>query len=376
MFKNRLFTPGPTPIPHSVNLAMSSEMIHHRHAEFITLFTQIRNQLKSLFLTTEEVCIISGSGTASLEAIVTNFSNQSEVLVVNAGKFGERWVDLNKKFGNTVHSINLDWGQSVSSETVLKTLKENSQITHVFLTHSETSTGSATDIKTIADQIKQFNSNILVCVDGVTAVGAMEFRFDDWQIDLACTGSQKGLMMPPGLSFVAISKLAWKYYNDAHCYYFDLKATQDSAKKNSTPFTPAVSLLFGLHESLSLLENETIEVVWNRHQKLADATREAIKKLGLKLLSTQTSNALTAVYVPINIDGDELVQRFKSICGITIAGGQDHLKGKIFRISHLGYYDEFDIITVIAGLEKVLISFDFEFELGAGVNAAMKSFWK
>ncbi|MCB0280297.1 MAG: alanine--glyoxylate aminotransferase family protein, partial [Calditrichaeota bacterium] len=196
-----------------------------------------------------------------------------------------------------------------------------------------------------------------------------------WQIDLACTGSQKGLMMPPGLSFVVASKAAWQKYNNGHQYYLDMKATYDNALKNSTPYTPAVSLIFGLNQSLNLIINETVEGIWHRHQQLADSVRSAINALKLELFAENPSNALTSVKVPDSIDGEKLIRQFKEFCGMTIAGGQDQLKGKIFRISHLGYYDEFDMVTVIAGLEKVLIHNKFKFEQAAGVKAAMQSLW-
>ena len=375
MFKKRLFTPGPTPIPHSVNLAMITEMIHHRHPEFIKLFKSIRESLKYLFQTKQEVCIIAGSGTVSLEAIVSNFTNKSKVLVINAGKFGLRWKELNIIYNNDVVSLDLEWGKSVTSEMVLKILKNDLTITHVFLTHSETSTGAAIDIMEISEKIKKFNSDILICVDGITAIGAMKFKFDEWNIDVACTGSQKGLMLPPGLSFVVASELAWQSYQNHSAYYFDLRLIYDSAQKNSTPFTPAISMLQGLKESLSIIQTETIESIWERHLQLANSVRSAVDHLGLELFANNPSNALTAIRVPDKIDGLELVKRFKLLAGMTVAGGQDTLKSKIFRISHLGYYDEFDMISVIAGLEKVLHSFSYKFNIGTGVKAAMDSLW-
>ena len=378
MFKNRLFTPGPTPIPDEVLSALAKPIIHHRHEEFEDIFRSVNELLSYLFQTKNKVITVSGSGSAAMEAIVASFTNSSEVLVVSAGKFGERWEHLNKLYSNKTTVLKKEYGQSATASEIITELKKNNSIEYLFLTHSETSTGAYTDIRSIAREVSELYPNIKIIVDGITAVGAHELRFDDWGIDCIATGSQKGLMLPPGLAFIAVSDRMWNVHNDRQTMYLNLKLANEHLEKNSTPFTPAVGLIVALEKALLMIKEEGIENVWQRHQRLSEACRSAVKCLGLKLFAENPSFALTSIKIPENSAEvfKGFLKRFKEDSGITIAGGQGELKGKIFRISHLGYYDDFDIITIISALEKFLYQNSMIKEYGTGVTAAMKILFK
>jgi serine---pyruvate transaminase len=378
MHKYRLFTPGPTPVPDEVLSVLSQPMIHHRYDEFQEIFKNINSKLSYLFQTETNVLTLTGSGTAAMEAIVANFTDKSNVLIVSAGKFGERWLHINKLYSNNTFVLEKEYGESVESNEILDFLKKNKEIDYLFLTHSETSTGAYTDIKEIAKSVSGFNSNIKIIVDGITAISAHEMRFDEWGIDCVATGSQKGLMLPPGLSFIAVSKRMWDIHNNKQSYYLNLKLAAENLKKNLTPFTPAVGLIVALQKALELIEREGIENVWARHEKLSRACREAVCCLGLELFAVKPSFALTSVKIPSKFSNvfDDFLRKFKAETGITLAAGHGELKGKIFRISHLGYYDEFDIITVISALEKFLYKNKCIKSLGAGTTAAMNVLFK
>jgi serine---pyruvate transaminase len=375
MIKKRLYTPGPTPVPEKIMLTMAEPMIHHRHPEFQEILTSVNENLKYLFQTKNGVMTLTSSGTGAMEASVANVLSKGDTAVyVNGGKFGERWGELLNAYGCKAVEIATEWGIPVSPEQVVDVVKNHPETKAVYLTHSETSTGTATDIKTIAELIHAHNNDIAVIVDGITSVGAMEIKMDEWDLDIVVTGSQKGLMIPPGLSHIALSERAWGLVDrsDLPSYYFDLKAAKKALEQNDTPWTPAVTLFIGLKEALQALREEGIENVWARHQKLADAIREGCKALGLKLLSSSPSNALTAVYVPEGVEFKKFNTVLKQKYGITVAGGQGHLKGKIFRISHLGYYDELDMMTMMAALERTLSEVGAEIKLGAGLTAAQE----
>lgn len=374
--KKRLYTPGPTPVPESIMLKMAEPMIHHRHKEFTDLFARVNKNLQYLFQTSEDVYTLTSSGTGAMEAAVSNLHCAGDTaLFVNGGKFGERWGELLQAYGVTPVELAVEWGTAVAPDKILSALKANPQINAVYLTHSETSTGTATDVKTLASLIHQ-HSDALVVVDGITAVGAMESRMDDWGIDVVVTGSQKGLMVPPGLAFIAVSKRAWKMVSRSNLpnYYFNLKKAQNALTTSDTPWTPAISLIIGVDAALEMIRQTGVEQVWARHDRLARSIRAGIEALGLTLLSKAPSSALTAVYIPESIDGKQFNKVLKNNYGITIAGGQGHLTGKIFRISHLGYYDELDMITMISALEMTLQECGYKFELGSGIRAAQAIF--
>lgn len=370
--KKRLFTPGPTPVPEHVMLTMAEPMIHHRHPEFITLFQRVNDNLKYLFQTSQDVFTLTSSGTGAMEAAVCNLLSAGDSAVyVNAGKFGERWGELCRAYGVRAEEIVVEWGQSVNASDVARVLKQHTGCTAVFVTHSETSTGVLQDVRSVAKVVRD-NSDALVVVDGITSIGALELRMDAWGLDVVMTGSQKGLMIPPGLAFIAFSERAWKRVERATLprYYFDLRNAKNALRNSETPWTPAVSLVVGLDTALQMIRQEGIEAVWNRHATMAEAVRAGCKTIGLRLLAACPSNALTAVYFPDGIDAQQFSSILKQKYAITVAGGQGPLKGKIFRISHLGYYDVLDAISVISALEMTLKDCGWEFEHGAGVRAA------
>jgi aspartate aminotransferase-like enzyme len=378
MFKQRLFTPGPTPIPEKVELRMAEPIIHHRSSAFTAILDRVNKNLQYLFQTSGPVLILTSSGTGGVEAtFVSLFSTGDTVIAVNGGKFGERWVAMPKKFGLNAVELKVAWGSAPSERDLLDLLRRHPEAKAVYLTHSETSTGAATDVKRLARVIRE-NSRALVCVDGITAIGAHELRFDEWGIDVCVTGSQKGLMIPPGLAFVALSPRAVDQMASSNLpsFYFNLRKAHASWQKNDTPWTPAASLVIGVDEALGMIRAEGIENVWRRHERLATAVRAGIRALGLRLFSEVPSYAVTPVWLPETIAWKTFNHALKETYGITVAGGQDEYAGKIFRISHLGYYDDFDMLAVIGGIERTLADCGWKFEPGSGVRAAQEVFLK
>jgi aspartate aminotransferase-like enzyme len=375
-FKKRLFTPGPTPVPETVMLAMAEPMIHHRNPEFNEIFARVNKNLQYLFQTTQPVLTLTCSGTGGVEAtFVSLFSPGDTVIAVNGGKFGERWVKMPKTFGLNAVEIKTEWGKAPTEQQILDALKANPNAKAVYLVHSETSTGTATDVKKLARVIRE-NSSALVCVDGITSIGAHEFRFDEWGIDACVTGSQKGLMIPPGLAFVALSERAIAAMEQSKLpkFYFDLRKALKSYADNTTPWTPAVSLIIGLDRALEMIRVETMEGIWKRHELMANAVREGVLALGLKLFSPFPSYAVTPVWVPEGVEWKTFNKILKNTYGITIAGGQDDYAGKIFRVSHLGFYDQLDALSVVGALEHTLTECGWKFPAGAGVQAVQKVF--
>ncbi len=357
-------------------LRMAQPIIHHRHPEFLEILTRVNKNLQYLFQTSHEVLTLTSSGTGAMDAAVCNLHSPGETAIfVNGGKFGERWGEILRAYGVQAVEIQVPWGDSVTPDQIQAGLKSHPSAKAVYLTHSETSTGAATDIKSIAAAVHQ-NSDAVVIVDGITAVGAMEMRMYEWQIDGVVTGSQKGLMIPPGLAFLALSEKAWNVAGRSTLpkYYFDLQKARKAFAENDTPWTPAVSLVIGVDSALEMVRQEGIENVWARHERLARGIRSGVQALGLKILGKCPSNALTAVFIPESVDSKQFNKVLKNTYGITIAGGQGHLKGKIFRISHLGYYDELDMTTMISALEMTLRECGYTFELGSGVRAALQTF--
>ncbi|HED30707.1 MAG TPA: alanine--glyoxylate aminotransferase family protein [Prosthecochloris aestuarii] len=373
--KKRLFTPGPTPVPEHVMLSMAEPIIHHRNPEFMEILTRVHSNLKYLFQTARPVVVLSASGTGGMEAAVSScFQPGDKLITVNSGKFGARWSKLAQTFtGNVVEEL-VEWGSSIEPDRMLELLRMHPDAKGVCLTHSETSTGTATDIQTLCALVRE-QSDALILVDGITAIGAHEFHFDDWGADICITGSQKGLMMPPGLALVAISERAETIIKrlETPQFYLSLKKALASHQGDDTPFTPAVSLIIGLDKALEMIREEGLEQIWNRHERLAAACRKGCEALGMNLFSSSPSYAVTPVWLPEEVDWDEFNTSLKFNNGITVAAGQDAYKGKIFRISHLGYYDELDMLTVIGGIERALHEVGFDFEIGAGVTAVQKA---
>ncbi|MEE8494623.1 MAG: alanine--glyoxylate aminotransferase family protein [Nitrospirales bacterium] len=375
MLKRYLLAPGPTPVPPEVLLAMARPVIHHRAPEFADLFAKVREDLKWVFQTGNDVLILASSGTGGMEGSVANFlSPGDKALVVNGGKFGERWGKLCKTFGVQVSDIKVEWGRAVDPQLVAEALKKDPSIKAVYVQASETSTGVAHDVRTLAEIVKGYEDTILV-VDAITALGVFDIQTDAWGLDVVVSGSQKAFMLPPGLAFVSVSEKAWRLAEKAKngAFYFDFKKERQSQVKNQTAYTPAVSLIFGLQEVLTMLKSEGLEAVFARQAKLAQAMREGAKAAGLALFAKDSpSDALTAISAPEGVDGQAVYKNLRVQYGITAAGGQDHLKGKIFRVSHMGYMDRFDVITALAAIEMVLKGLGHPVKLGSGVAKAQE----
>ena len=373
--KARLFTPGPTPVPEKVTNRMAEPILHHRTKEFSDIFMQASKILQELFQTKEDVYMLASSGTGAMEAAVVNHLNPGdEVLTIEGGKFGERWGELCDVYGVKATRIAVPWGRAFTPAEMRAELQKKSDYKAVLLTHSETSTGVAIDLEKMA-QVIHDASEALIIVDGITSVGAMPLKMDDWGVDVVVTGSQKGLMLPPGLAFIASSQRAWKAVEASTQprYYFDLRKARKSLKDQTTPFTPAVTLVVGLLEALKMIQAEGVEAVWKRHAILAESTRRAIRALDLELLADSPSNAVTAVKIPDSLQEAGIDNRLKEK-GIIAAGGQGKLKGKIFRISHLGYYDVQDMLAAISILEEVLLDVGWPIKGGEGVLALQKTY--
>jgi aspartate aminotransferase-like enzyme len=373
MIKQYLLSPGPTPIPNEVALAMSETMIHHRTPQFNKIFDEARESLKKLFGTQNDVLMLASSGTGAMEASVANlFSPGDKVLVINGGKFGERWLNISNAYGLNPIEMKVEWGQAVKVAEVEKQLKANPDLQGVMIQASETSTTVLHPIKEIA---KLTQNGPLFLVDGVTAVGVVSLPLDAWSIDVLVTGSQKALMLPPGLGFIALSDRAWEKTKQAKLprFYFDLNLERKNQQKGSGAFTPAVSLIFGVRASLQMIEREGLANVYARHDRLCRATRAAATALGLKLLAPDSpSPAATGIYLPNGIDADAVLEYLRDKMNVTLAEGQDQLKGKAIRIAHIGYMGAFDVITAIAALEMALRKFGAEIPLGRGVAAAQE----
>jgi aspartate aminotransferase-like enzyme len=373
MIKQYLLSPGPTPIPNEVALAMSETMIHHRTPQFNKVFEEVRQGLKKLFGTKNDVLMLASSGTGAMEAAVSNlFSPGEKVLVINGGKFGERWLNISNAFGLNPVEIKVEWGKAVKIEEVEKQLKAHPDTKGVMIQASETSTTTLHPVKEIAQLTR---GGPLFIVDGVTAVGVLSVPVDEWGIDALVTGSQKALMLPPGLAFIALSDRAWEKTTGAKLprFYFDLNLERKNQQTGSGAFTPAVSLIFGLRASLSLIEREGLDQVYARHARMSRATRAAATALGLKLLAPENpSPAATGVFLPDGIDADQVLDYLRDQMNITLAEGQDQLKGKVIRIAHVGYMGAFDVITAVAALEMALRKFGVEIPFGRGVAAAQE----
>jgi len=373
MIKQYLLSPGPTPIPNEVALAMSETMIHHRTPQFNKVFEEARQGLKKLFGTKNDVLMLASSGTGAMEAAVSNlFSPGEKVLVINGGKFGERWLNISNAFGLNSVEIKVEWGKAVKIEEVEKQLKAHPDTKGVMIQASETSTTTLHPVKEIAQLTR---GGPLFIVDGVTAVGVLSVPVDEWGIDALVTGSQKALMLPPGLAFIALSDRAWEKTTGAKLprFYFDLNLERKNQQTGSGAFTPAVSLIFGLRASLSLIEREGLDQVYARHARMSRATRAAATALGLKLLAPENpSPAATGVFLPDGIDADQVLDYLRDQMNITLAEGQDQLKGKVIRIAHVGYMGAFDVITAVAALEMALRKFGVEIPFGRGVAAAQE----
>ncbi|NJR40405.1 MAG: alanine--glyoxylate aminotransferase family protein [Leptolyngbyaceae cyanobacterium CSU_1_4] len=376
--KLMLMIPGPTPVPEQVLLALAKHPIGHRSGDFSQIMAEVVDGLKWLHQTQNDVLILAASGTGAMEAGIINFLSPGDrVLVGSNGKFGERWAEVCQAYGLTVESVTAEWGKPLDPEQFRTALEADTaqQIKAVIVTHSETSTGVLNDLQTISSFVKGHGA--LMIADAVTSLGATSVPMDEWNLDVVGSGSQKGFMLPPGLGFVAVSPKAWAAYAHAKLprYYLDLGKYRKDAAKNTTPFTPPVNMFFALQVALKMMRAEGLENIFARHQRQMNATRAAMKAMGLPLLAADGygSPAITAV-APINVEAEKIRSIVRKRFDIAMAGGQDHLSGKIFRVGHLGFVSDRDILTAISALEAALQELSYEgFVPGTGVTAAAKA---
>lgn len=371
MRKFRLLAPGPTEVPPQVLQALSRPVIHHRTPEFEALFEEVRRGLQWLFQTRQDVLILAASGTGAMEGAVVNACSPGEkVLVLKGGKFGERWAEICRAYGLTVIPVELPYGKAVDPAAVGEALRREPGIAAVFATHSETSTGVLNDIEAIAAIVRR--TPALLVVDAITSLGVVDVPTDDWGVDVVVAASQKAIMLPPGLAFACLSERAWAAAGRARLprYYFNFLTERKSQAEHQTAWTPAVSLVAGLKVALDLMQAEGLQAIFARHERLAAATRAAATALGLTLFAERPTPAVTAVKVPEGVDGGAVVRLLRDKHGISIAGGQGSMRGKIFRIATLGYADAYDVLTGIAALEFTLAELGYPVRLGDGLRAA------
>ncbi len=373
--KNYVLTPGPVPVPEFVMLEMAKPIIHHRTEEFEAIFSKATEGLKEVFMTKEEVLILASSGTGAMDAAVSNtLSKGDKALVVNGGKFGERWLKICKAYGVETVELKVEWGKAVDVTEIENHIKKDKSIKAVLIQASETSTGVEHPIKDIAKLTKN-RTDILLIVDGITAVGAFPVEFDNWGIDILIGGSQKAFMMPPGLAFIVLSKKAWKFNEESDLpkFYLDLTQAHKNSLKNTSPWTPAVTLVIGLNAVLEHFKKMGLNALFKRHAILSEATIKGFEAIGLENFAEGcTSTALSVIKSPEGIDAGVIIKGLKEKYGMIVAGGQDQAKGKIFRITHMGYVDKGDIIAVIAGVEGILSELGHNFSAGSGVATATK----
>ena len=379
MRKIYLLTPGPTPIPESVLAAMSQPIIHHRTPAFMTVFEEVKAGLKYVFQTKQDVLILTATGTGAMDASVSNlFSKGEKVITVNAGKFGERWTKIAKTYGLQPIEIKIEAGDSLDPAQLEQTIQAHPDAKAILFQASETSTGVKLPVQEICRLARA--ANMASICDAITACGVFDLPMDEWEIDVMITGSQKAFMLPPGLAMISLSERAWQMNEKANLprFYFDLARERKNLPKNQTAWTPGISLILGLRESLRIIKEEGLHNVFKRHEFLAKAMRAGTSALGLELLPKKpqfASTAITAVKVPSSIkDGKQIPKIMRDKFGVTIVGGQDELEGKILRLSHFGYCDRFDIVTAISALELALNELGHKVEFGKGVGAVLKTF--
>ncbi len=373
MRKPRLMTPGPAMVPEDVLLELARPVIHHRSAEAKDVITEVSAGLKEVFQTRNDVMILTASGTGAMEAAAVNtVPPGGKALILNAGHFAARWVNICKAFEINAVSLDFEWGQPVDPDRVAQALKANPDTVCVMGTLSETSTGTGHPVEAIGRVVAE--SPAVFAVDGISGVGAMECRADDWGIDLLCVGSQKALMLPPGLAFISVSPKAWAKIDafESHSYYFNLKAARSKMKEFDTPYTPAHTLILALRTALRRIKEEGIENVWQRHRRMSEACQAGVQALGLELFSSRPAEGLTAFRVPAGLKDSQIRNKLSERFGITTVGGQGKLKGHIVRIGHMGYTDEIDVIGTIAALEMTLAELGMDIEPGRGVTAAQQ----
>lgn len=370
MMKLRLFTPGPTMVSPEALLAMAQPLDHHRTAGFRATLKECVEMLGKVIGTRTKPLVVTGSGTAAMEAgIIGCCKKDAKTLVCHAGKFGERWRDILKAFDLPFVEYQLEYGHGFKAENMAGMLEKHPDVKAVIFVHSETSTCAISEAQGIAKVCREHGA--LCLVDGITSIGTVPFKMDDWGIDIAVTGSQKALMLPPGLGIVAVSDRAWEVI-DAHqppAYYNDLKKYRKSMEGHDTPYTPNNQMVSGLKHTLSKIMEEGIENVWARTALLAKATRAAVEALGMKLFAKDPVDSVTAIVVPAGVDEGKWRKDLRSNFGIHCAGGQGSMKGNIIRLNHMGYVDAVDTVGAIAALEWTLADQGYKFDMGAGTGA-------
>jgi serine---pyruvate transaminase len=375
MLKPRLFTPGPTPVPEETLLELAKPVTYHRTAEQKQILGEVLADLKYVYQTTNDVLCLTSSGTGGMEAAVSNLlAPGKKAILLTAGRWGERWRGIMKGFGINVVSVEVPYGKAVQPAQLEDALAKNPDAVAVFSTLSETATGVGHDIEAFGKIVAK--TPAVLVVDGISGLGAMECRTDAWHVDVMVSGSQKALMLPPGLAYVSVSPKAWgviEANTAAKTFYFDLKRYRAKLPENDTPFTPANTLIKAQRVSLKKIRAEGIENLWARHARMGAAARAAVAAMGLTNFAERPNNALTVVAVPPGIDGNELLKNLEKKYGYKLANGQDTLKGKIWRLSHMGYCDPFDVIGALSALELALLDAGFKLEPGAGVAAAQRA---
>ena len=355
--------PGPTPCPDYVLEAMNRDMINHRGPEFRAMLLRITERLKQVFQTSNEVIILTGSGTGAMEASVVNILSPGDVVLsVSIGEFGERLAEIAETYGASVVRLSFPMGTAADPEAIRKSLNENPAIKAVLVTHNETSTGITNDMAAISRVVKEFDT--LLVVDGISSISSLPFLTDEWGCDIVMSGSQKGYMVPPGLAFVSVSQRAWDATKQAKMprFYWDFGRAKNYLDRGQTPWTPAVSIFYGLDAALEKMMEEGMESVYERHARVAQKTRDGVKSLGLSLLADErwASNTVTAFNIPQGVDPGDLLRRLQSDHDVVLATGQGSLAGKILRIGHLGYCTDKDIDLVIDALRSVLPKVGFQ----------------
>ncbi len=375
MIRKTLMTPGPSPVPSLVREALGQEIMHHRTSDFQAILKNVHAGLRDIFITKNPVLLLASSGTGAMEAAVSNlFSKGDKVIGISGGKFGERWSEISRAYGLDVIEMDVEWGTSPTPEAISKLIDENPGVKGVMTTLSETSTATAFDIEGIAKVTNK--KDILLIVDAISGLGQDRLYTDRWGVDVVVSGSQKGFMLPPGLGFISLSKRAQKALeaSDLPKYYFDLKKALKAYEKDDTPYTPAVSLIVGLQKAIEIIKSD-MDTRWERFEKMAQATQEAAKAIGLGVFSKSPSASVTAITVPENIKSTDIVKKLRTEYGLSIAGGQAQLKDKIIRVAHMGWINEQDLVAAFSLIEKALKDVGHKFNVGASVAKLQEVFY-
>ena len=368
-----LLAPGPTPLPEEVRLEGAREITHHKHPVAKKMFRKVTDDMKWLLGTKYDSYLLASSGSGAMETAVQNLINTGDkVIIINAGNFGGRWVKINKAYGANVVEIKKDWGDMATPAELEAVLKANPDTVAVFCQLSETSTGACSDTAGFAKIVSK--TNAILVVDGVSGIGVVPLKMDEWNVDVVVGGSQKGMMLPPGMAFICMNEKAWKLVenNKQHKFYFDLKLFQKKLVDNETPWTPPIGIIYQADKAFEMMKAEGLENVWARSTKLAKGIRTAMKAMNLELFAKCPGDAVTTVKIPDGVDGKKVTSVIRDKYGITIAGGQGDFSGKIFRLGNMGYMDMYSELACLAALELTFKELGHKFEIGSGVSAFMK----